>query len=276
MSTPVNDGNYYSETAEEIKERQAAREPIEADDYILKVAKITLDMQPTWNQAIKQFDYTKKSLSYSLILLPYKLKVEEDPMRDVSGKEVPPLSRWIWRRMNPFSIAMTKDGDPSYLRGFTAGVNGESPALESRVSVPDIAVMHKDTEILVDNATAEQYKAALIKLKKGEITPADFEPFKSKYKHCWDVRSFEGKYVGGRIAVDAKGRNNLVNFSKVPKAFKPDPAVEKEAMEKFEKAYSEMMKSRKEEEDGAATEKAPAEKIAAVEDDLSGNEKLDF
>lgn len=236
----MNDNNYFSETKEEIASRRVIRPALDNDEYIAKVAKIELKKFPAFDKMGRP-SKTEKALMYNIVLLPYKLKTEDTPMKSSDGKEVEPLTAWTFKKFSPFSVGLNMTTkDPTLLRQFTAFVQGQSPSMDTPPTVPDWVILNQNDEFVSDEA-AFQYKADHIKVRKNEMTRDEFVKRHPSEKHVWDIRSFEGKYIGVRISVkegdDGIKRNQVVNFSKAPTSFTPDKAVEEEKMVKFAESY---------------------------------------
>lgn len=69
---------YSVPSKEELANNSAGYLPVEADDYVCQIAKITLEHQPTWDNVRKQMDYNNTELKYTLMLLPLKPKAEDE------------------------------------------------------------------------------------------------------------------------------------------------------------------------------------------------------
>ena len=259
MSDGNSSNDWLMPTTEELAAKQYDNTPLEQDDYICKIAKMTLKPEPTWNQATRHFDYSKPELQYKLLLLPYKPKTE-DSMKDAKGEEVKPLTHWIWRSMNPFSLGMMPSGEPSFLRALIGFMENSNPSPENKnFKMPGGLVLDKANNIVTDENIIAAYRKQLAALRATEIGPEGFLMAKDGYKHIPDIRSYEGKYIGVRIIPDERGRNKVTGFSRVPSAFKPDEALETEAMAKFEEGYEKYIAKRKETEKNAVRDDTQAE-----------------
>lgn len=221
--------------------------PLESEDYIAKVAKITLKMEPTWNQAINRFDPDKTALKYKLVLLPYKLKAD-DGLNDVHGGTVAPLTKWLWREVNPFTMGFTKDGSPSFLRSFITYASGQVDDGKNALKMPAVVILNPAKEIATEEES-EKYKQEFMDLREGKITEQQLTMSKKGFQHIPDIRQYEGSYIGVRVSVKNGDRNNVTGFSKLPSGFKPDATIEKEAMEKFAVSWDKMIAKRKEKYD---------------------------
>lgn len=252
-------------TVEELEAQKGdySSDPLEADDYVAKIAKIKLGMKPSWNNATKRYDWPEK-LKYELILLPYKPKAE-DKMVDIKSNEVEPLRRWIFKEINPFALGMQQSGEMSYMRAL---LSYGQPAWEGGViKMPWIVVLTKDDKP-VPKELAQEYKENLIKLQKKEIEPSDFKLRQEWYKHVVDVRPLEWNYVGIKLTVDEKGRQKMTSFWKVPSAFVADSTVEKEAMEKFAEGYAKMLEKRGQAPEKKAEDIKEEETVQVADTDL--------
>ena len=270
----TNDQNYWSETKEEIEERRAVRPALDNDEYIAKIAKIEIGKFPGFDKSGKP-QPTEMTLLYNVILLPYKLKTEDTPMKSSKGKQVDPLSLWIFKKFSPFSVGLNMTTkDPTFLRQFTAFVQGQSPSMDTPPSVPGWMILDQNDNFVSEKAAAA-YKADHIKVRKNEMTRDEFVKRHPSEKHIWDIKSFEGKYIGVRLSVrtgdDGIDRNNVVNFSKVPSAFVPDEKLEAEKMAKFNESYKKMQDKRAKEE-GRPTEEESS--VADVARSLEGGDAV--
>ena len=245
--------NWEMGTGEQLKEQGQTWEfsPLPADDYIIKAAKIILEKKPKWNATTKTFNYSDLELMYTIICLPYKLKAE-DGLFYKGWKEAAPLTAWIWRAVNPFSQGAMKNGDPTFLRAFTAYAQGVSADLDVSVPTPGIVVLTAKEDFASEEET-KLYKEQFKKYLAKEITIDEFTMKKNGFKHIFDIRSLEGKYVGAKVALDDKGRNKITAFSKLPTSFVPDATVEAEAMTKFNESFKKMLAKRNEKVDAWPT-----------------------
>ena len=243
----MNEQEIYSMPAgEELKSQNGEFSPLPADDYIVKVTKIDLEKKPVWIQASHRFDYTKFELQYTLICLPYKLKAEEW-LRYINWKEAKPLSQWIWRWVPPFSMGTMKNWDPSFMRWFAAYAQGYVSAdANTVINMPGIIVLNKNDDLVSDEET-KSYKEQMGKFKNTNSLD-DFPMKLAWYKHIYDIRSLEWKYVWARVTVDDKWKNKITWFTKLPAWFTPDKAIEAEAMIKFNERYQKVLAKRQEKE----------------------------
>lgn len=230
-------------TKEEIQESKTFEERVlAADDYIGKVAKIELGLQPTWNNATSSYDYSKMALQYSLVILPYKLKAEEG-IFDREGREVKPLTNWLWRKFSPFSIGFNQKNEPTYLRAFimyTQGITDPNATLK----MPGVIVLRKKDDSFATPEETKAYAKAVSDGKSGLISPEEYSEKVKDFKHIPDIRSLEGKYIGIRVTIGDNGKNQISSFSKVPSGFVPDETLEAEAMKKFSESYAKYMDGR--------------------------------
>jgi hypothetical protein len=210
-----------------------------------------LEKKAKWNATTKSFNYNDLELVYTVICLPYKLKAE-DGLFYKGGKEAKALTPRIWRSINPFSMGAMKNGDPTFLRAFTAYAQGLSADLDVMVKMPGIVVLKGDDEFASEEET-KAYKEQFRKYLAKEIAIDEFTMKRDGFKHIADIRSLEGKYVGAKISLDEKGRNKITAFSKLPTSFAPDATIESEAMTKFADSFQKMLAKREEKVDSAPT-----------------------
>jgi len=207
--------------------------PLPADDYIVKVAKIALKKVPTFFNKVPNWNHL--TLGWKLVCLVHSTK-SGDVLKDTTGKEAKPLSRWIYRDIDPFKI-QSYQGTPSFLRAFLGYMQGITDVTNDRIPFPDIVVVDKDLVTVTDEAKREKMKKELT----DSAEPKDMH--KAGYMHLADVTSFEGNYIGCSVEIDKNERNRISKFSKLPDSFEaPTPEVEQEAMAKFEEGYAKMIK----------------------------------
>jgi hypothetical protein len=178
-------------------------------------------------------------LKYEIIFLPYKPKAE-DKILSIDGKEVAPLTRWIFKEVNPFALGMQKSGEMAYMRAILT--YGQKVAAGEKVVLPGIIVLDSKDNICSEEITKE-YKDAFHRLNKGEIKPEEFELRNRGYKHIADIRPLEGNYIGIKLSSDDKG-NKITSFGKTPSSFVTDATVESGAMTKFAEGYQKMLDKR--------------------------------
>ncbi|MCK4686576.1 MAG: hypothetical protein KAT66_00440 [Candidatus Lokiarchaeota archaeon] len=260
----MNDQNYELPSREELKNQDGEydAQPIEAEDYIVKIGKIIPELKPVWNNKTKSFDASQLKFVYTLILLPYSLK-SGDAMKDVDGKDVAIYGRWIWREVNPFSIGFQPDNaTPSFMRALICYVTGQD--VQGRIKPEGFVLLDKAQRVVTDEALRNKFLAEM-KLEIEERTMV-----KEGYKSVPDIKAYEGDYIGCSIEVDAKGRNKVSRFSKLPKSFEPEE--DKEKLEKFEESVLKMQeKKEKKNVDGVSepkTEKVDTESEVEVDDGL--------
>lgn len=242
-------------------------DPLESDDYVVRVQKIVLQKEPTWNNDIKRFDYDKQELQYTLVCIPYKPK-SEDKLRNTKGEDVKTLSQWIFRRVNPGSTGFTLQGEPSFMRSLLAYFQGINPDPEVEVTPPGVVIVTKNGDV-ASEADTEEYKKQFIAVQKGELDPKDFTMRDKGFTFVPDLREFEGKYIGARIIADEKGRNKITAFSRLPSSFTPDAAVEEEALKDFDERWQKYLDNRK-------NKTAPDRKAAASSEEVVDDKSVEF
>lgn len=235
----MTDQNQQPEYVLESQEQLAARGageggefeslPIESDDYIVKLAKISFLKKPTYN------DPTKLEWQWEMICLPYSLKTG-DKMSTVSSKttgkkfEVQPLRSWIWRNINPYSIGFQQDKvTPSFLRGLICYMTGQD--VQGNVKPDNFILLDGESVVVNDVEVRKQFLQEMYH---------DDKPLHAQgFKALPDIRMYEGKYIGATIEIDQKGRNKITRFSKLPSSFQP--VENTEALEKFNESYQKMI-----------------------------------
>ena len=227
-------------TGEQLKEQGGNGEyPVfPSDDYIVKVAKVILEKKQKYQSSTPN----DLELMYTLICLPYKFK-NEDGLTYKGGKEAKPLAGWLFKQVNPFVVGAKKDGSPSNLRAFIAYSQGESADLDVAPTSPGVIVLDADDNTASPEAT-KKYKTQFKQFVDKKITQADFMKENYGFKHIHDLTKLEGKYVGAKIIIDEKGKNKLIEFSKLPSSFKADVQTEMEGMAKFNESYQKMQQKK--------------------------------
>ena len=228
--------SYELPSREELKNQEGEydAQPIEAEDYIVKIGKVIPELKPEWDNTTKSFNQNKLKFVYTLILLPYSLKSGDD-MKDVTGKDAKAFSRWIWREINPYSIGFQPDNaTPSFMRALICYITGQD--VQGKVKPEGFILLDKDQNVISDEALRTQFMSEM-KLELDER-----KMIKEGYKSVPDIRAYEGSYIGCSIEVDAKGRNKVSRFSKLPKSFSADESGENsEKLEKFDESVEKML-----------------------------------
>ncbi len=260
----MTDQNYELPSREELKDQDGEynAQPIEAEDYIVKIGKIIPELKPIWNNKTKSFDPSQLKFVYTLILLPYSLK-SGDAMKDIEGKDVDKYGRWIWREVNPFSIGFQPDNaTPSFMRALICYVTGQD--VQGRIKPEGFILLDKAQRVVTDEALRSKF------LSEMTLEIDERAMIKAGYKSVPDIRAYEGDYIGCSIEVDAKGRNKISRFSKLPKSFEAEEDTEK--LEKFKESIEKMQeKKKKRSVDGVAetkTEEVDTESEVEVDDGL--------
>lgn len=219
--------NFVIPSQDELNSQSQSSEflPVEAEDYIIKLAKIELRDAPTFVGNKPQHDKTEKK--FRVVCLPFALKAG-GVMRDVQGQEVKPLTRWIWKDLSFKTNFMPDHTTPTFLRALIAYLEGKN--VNDSIAAPTFILLDKNKNEVTD----KNIRAIFIGDTNGraKLQAQGFEAVP-------DIRPYEGRYVACAIEVDAKGRNKITKFSKLPESFyPPTPDAEKEMMEKFEVSYA--------------------------------------
>lgn len=222
-------------SSEELDKSQSEIVNLPPDDYIVKVAKIDLVRTPSFTQAGTP-NYSQMVLQFRVICLPVRLK-SGDPMVDIQGKEVKPLTRWLFRNIDPTRLNKTKDGSPTFMRSFVINVTGKTDTWGS-LDVPDFVLLDKEENVIYDKALREKYYAEAWGNAQRDLIPQG-------YKHLFDIRGFEGRYVAVTLNVSQNGKQGITRFGRLPASFvQPSPAEEAEAMTKFMESFGKKMATR--------------------------------
>ena len=233
--------NWFMPTKAECENSQGEFSPLASEDYIVKLAKVTLQPEPTWDNNTKSFNQAIKTLQYKLICLVYKFKAD-DGLTDSEWREVKPLTNWIWRWINPKSLWFMKDGTPSFLRALIAYVTWQQPT-DDNLKMPAVVVINWQGGIASEEET-KKYKDEFMLVRQGKLTSENATMTRAGFKHIPDIRGFEWKYVWARVELDTKWRNKIAWFSKLPNSFVPDVTIEWEAIKKFKEGYQKMIDKR--------------------------------
>ena len=231
-------------SAEELKNAKTEYEkaPLQDGVYICRVNKVELRRVPSY-WLDKKPDYSKMKLEWQAILSPVK-QLSWDPLVNVNGTTVSPLSALIWKKANPFAMWMKQDGTPSNLRALFAYSLGVP--VDGEFKVTKIVVVNKNEEVATEEET-KAYAEEFLRLRKGEILPDQAKMRNEGFKHVPDLSVIEGKYVSATLA--AGGEYNSVNsLSKIPMSFDPEKTDETyaEEIKKFnEVIYPRITESRK-------------------------------
>ena len=216
--------------SKEDHENSSSFSPVDADDYVVKIGKIILELQPTWNNGVP--NYEKKEFGYTVIVSPAALKGGGD-MEDVEGNKAEPLSGYIFRPINPFSLGFQQDKcTPSFMRGFICYMRNMS--INTNPTAEDFVLISPDGQKIIDEKDyKDQYWEEITGKKPKDL-------IKQGYKHIPDVRMYEGKYIGCAVEVqDKKGKlkNKISKWSKLPSNFveptDEECATFKENIDKF-------------------------------------------
>jgi len=89
--------------------------PLKRQKCVVKIGAVRYARQPSWKS--KMPDYSDPVPGFSLVLLPYETR-DGETLKDVEGKDVAPLSRWVFKNLNPASLRFTPSGEPSVSRSF--------------------------------------------------------------------------------------------------------------------------------------------------------------
>ena len=237
-----NSEGFTLPSQKELAENQGGFAPLVADDYIVKLASVRLVKEPTWVNGF--FDHSKLKPGFEVIVLPYKLK-SGDQMVDSEGKEVPPLTRWIFRAVNPFSTGFNKQGEPSFLRAILC--HALNQPISEQLKPPAFILYDPEGNVVED----EVQRQAFVDETNNPAVHKDpqFSMVAKGFKGVADIGPLQGKYIGASVALN-KDKNVVSKFSKLPDSFQVDPAVEAEATPKFQERF-EKFKAKKDARDAA-------------------------
>lgn len=215
--------------------------PVEADDYVVKIGKIVLELQPTWENGSPNYD--KKEFGYTVIVSPVALKGGGE-MKDTENNKVDPLRGYIFRNINPNSLGFHLDKvTPSFMRAFICYMRNISINDDARAE--DFILIAPGGQEILDGEEHKEYKEQYWKEICGEA-PNDL--IKQGYKHLADIRMYEGKYIGCAIEVeDKKGKlkNKISKWSKLPANFEaPTEEMNTEFMGKVNEFWEKVLNSR--------------------------------
>lgn len=241
-----NSEGFTLPSQKELAEKQGDFAPLVADDYIVKLASIRLVKEPTWVNGY--FDHSKLKPGFEVIVLPYKLK-SGDKMVDLQGNEVPPLARWIFRAVNPFSTGFNKQGEPSFLRAILC--HALNQPIGEQLKPPAFVLYDPEGNEVKDEA---QRQAFVDELKNPDKQANQDSMIAKGFKGVADIRPLQGKYIGASVALN-KDKNVISKFSKLPDSFVPDSEIEAEATPKFQERF-EKFKSKKDARDQAQRSEA--------------------
>ena len=212
--------------------------PLEPGNYIIKIEKIEIRPAPTFENRTP--NYKVPTIAYNLVSLVYKME-SGDPLIDIEGKEVAPLTKWIFRQVNPFSIGFQKDNaTPSFMRGLLAIMLGVK--VTDKLSPEDFVLLNKGLRVVQDKELKDRFRQELEDLKSKGI-PSQLAA--EGYQAIPEVRQYAGRYIGATLQIktrDSGSENVISQFNKVPVSFvTPKPEEIEKEMEQFEKSYAKMV-----------------------------------
>lgn len=248
--TTINETDLWllPDTEELANQKSFSNAPLVADDYVCKIVRAELKKVPAWNAKTGKSDYSKMTIAWEVILMPYQCK-SGDPLLTTDKETVEPLDKILFRQVNPFSLGMKKDGTPAMLRALIAYATGHSPDPSEQVQMPGVIIIDS-TDNVVSDEKAKAYKENFMKLKRGEILPNEFELAKADLKHIADIRPLVGKYVGVKITLKDE-KENVAEFSKLPLSFKADADIDVAGAKNFnETIWPRIQKKREEKAQG--------------------------
>jgi len=234
-----NEG-FVLDSKEELDQKSGSKPPLEAEDYIIKLAKIDLVQKPAYVNG--QWDYRQLNWMFECICIVQGLKAGGE-MKDVNGGDVPPFSRYLYREVNPRSLGFQSDKvTPSFLRGLVSYM--EECSVNDNLKIPGIILLDKSKQVIRDQETINNFLAEFKKNAKmyGSLTDCikNQNPV-AGYYILPDIRSYEGRYVGCAIEAEVKGErkmNKITKFSKLPSVFvKPSQQEEVDALTPFKEYY---------------------------------------
>jgi hypothetical protein len=222
--------DFYLGSKEE--EANKGSNPLESEDYIIKIAKIDLAKAPSFDNGTP--NWNRMVLTFKTVCLPYALKAG-GVMKDNRGKDVEPLTRFIFRDINPFSTGFQPDKvTPAFTRAIIAYMEGTP--IDQRLKSPDFVLIDPNGNVVTDPALRKAFLA--------EVSSTDIERklISKGYQAIPDLRAYEGRYIGCAMEIDTKtGRNKITKLSKLPSTFAPPTAeFEKPLLEKFMESYTKM------------------------------------
>lgn len=216
--------NSYSLPSQKELEEKREFPPLSAEDYIVKIGSIELRKVPKFVNGRPV--YSTPTVGYKLICIPYSLKAG-GTMRLKDGKEVQPLSQYIFRDINPFATGYQQGGtSPTFLRALIAYMEGTDP--DASLKAPGMYILDPKDNVVTDPKIIEQMKKEISSVDETKTLIA------KGYKIIPDITSYEGRYIACAVEVNAKGKNTITKFSKLPESFKvPTGEEEYDGMKKF-------------------------------------------
>jgi hypothetical protein len=224
------------QSKKEIDESKTGGTPLVAENYICKVVKVELRKAPTFANGTP--NWKDLTLSYCAICLPVCPK-GGTIIRDINGKEVKPLTRWLFKNFSPFSWQFTREKEPAALRAFIGYMMG-LVNLEDGFLAEKGVLIDKDLNIIDDDALMAKYSEE----RNNPSVPNVM--LQAGYRAIPDARIYEGRYIACDVETDSvNGVNKVTHFRKLPEGYQP-PKEDPEALEQFEKSYAKMKEKQNE------------------------------
>jgi len=252
--------NYELPSQDEIKNSKPDYAPLKPGNYIVKLMKIDFQLKPIWNAKTFSWDNTQKKWVYTIIALPYGME-NGDGMFDVNVNEVLPLTKWLFKEVNPFAIGFLKtdNATPTNMRALLCYLTKQD--VSGRV-VPEDFILLKENEEITDKELRAKFLEEQSKLVDERTM------IKEGYKAVPDVRMYEGEYIACNIETDiTKGRNKISRFSQLSSKFVPNE--DKEKLDKFYEAYDKMMANKGYQQNTAPIANAPVANEEIVNEEIT-------
>ena len=231
--------------------------PLSPGLYVVKIGKIALEKTRVYENG--HWSNNKFTWQFTLVASPVA-RMLGGPMLDEEGGEVLPLKALIFRNLNPLSTKFQKDGTPAMMRSFLCFMLG-TPVRDNPVAKNFCLMSAGDNPDLIEDA--DYKKKWLIESNPKEPSK---ELVKAGYKALPDIRMYEGEYIGCKIAVDAKGRNKILEWEELPHNFKPDFSQEQlsEFKQSVENMWSKVLAKRGGDSSGSSSQSDSSEDAGEV------------
>jgi len=233
-----NEG-FVMPSKQEIDNAPAKFTPLRAEDYILRLSKVSFVQAPTYLNGAYNGPLAWK---FEVICTVVGLKAG-GAMLDKEGQEVSAFQRHLFKDVNPYSVGFQPDGAPSILRGLVSHLEGKDT--NEKLSPPNFILLKNDDDSVVEDANLrEQY---LTNMRDGKLLDG--------YKAVPDIRPYEGRYIAANVITSSpknnpnKIQNKISDFRPMPSTFtKPDAEAEAKAKESFEEYHKNLLEGRKQRE----------------------------
>lgn len=251
-------GKFTLPSHEEIKNSSQYPEnkPLKAGNYIIKLAKIDFELRPAWNAKLKSFDYSNLDWVYKIIALPYGMENGDD-LLDADKTLVEPLTRWIFKEVNPYAIGFLLDNaTPSNMRALLCYLTGQNT--QGRIVPEGFILLNEKKEIVTDKKIIKEF----LDEQEKDIDERDY--LKKGFRAVPDIRPYEGNYISASVEIDAKGRNKISKFNEISSKFKP--VEDQEKIDKFNESYRKMQEKKKTQSNAPVSEAAVETEEIKVEE----------